>query len=233
MKGQAMQAFCDFDGTISMLDVSDAVFAQFSLPQWRDVEERWEEGLISARQCMRAQVDLIRASQAEIDDFLDTLAIDEGFFAFQRFCVEHAIAITIVSDGVDHFIRRILANHGITGIDIIANRLMHYHEAGEERFDLAFPHARDTCRPQSGVCKCSVLSAARSTHIYVGDGRSDFCVSHDARFVFAKAKLATYCEEHRIPYVGFTSFHDVTHALRSLTSAEPLQFLPRSRSTTA
>ncbi len=228
-----MRAFCDFDGTISKLDVSDAVFARFALPEWRAVEERWEAGLITARQCMRLQVNLIRASQTDIDAFLDSLEIDEGFYGFKNYCDEQGIAISIVSDGIDYFIRRILANHGIAGVEILANRLMRVHERDQERFDLAFPYSSDGCGPGSGVCKCRVLSSADGNHIYVGDGRSDFCVSHDAQMVFAKAKLATYCDENRIPYVAYAGFRDVTHALSSLNRTELLPVLPRSRSTTA
>lgn len=228
-----MKAFCDFDGTISKRDVSDAVFEQFALPAWHDAEERWEQGLISARQCMKAQVNLLSTSQAALDTFLDSLEIDESFLEFQRFCRKHDIPIVIVSDGVDYFIRRILANHGVSEVEIIANRFIRTHEGGRDRFDLTFPFSSDHCGPRSGVCKCRIIEQANGSHIYVGDGRSDFCVSHEAQLVFAKAKLITYCEENRIPYVPYGTFHDVVTTLRSLTLNNPVLTQQRFRSTTA
>ncbi|MDO1581364.1 MtnX-like HAD-IB family phosphatase [Rhizobium oryzicola] len=228
-----MKAFCDFDGTISKEDVTDLVLDRFALPEWHDVEARWERGEINSRQCMKAQVKLLRADIEELDAFLDTIEIDQGFLAFKKFCDEKQIGITIVSDGVDYFIRRILANHGITGVEIIANRMMRTVEGGEARFDLAFPYASEGCTPASGVCKCRVLGAYSGEHIYVGDSRSDFCVSHEAQLVFAKATLITYCEENRIPFVAYTGFNEVLSTVRMLTRNEPRPVEARAVTKTA
>lgn len=111
--GTLMHAYCDFDGTIAEIDVTDAVLERFATAEWRDVERAWEEGRINARQCMSAQVSLIHASISEIDAFLDTVKIDPDFSEFVSWCATHMIPVTVVSDGVDRFIHRILANHGL------------------------------------------------------------------------------------------------------------------------
>src|SRR5438105_2768469 len=33
--------FCDFDGTITQIDGTDAVLERFALPEWRDWESLW------------------------------------------------------------------------------------------------------------------------------------------------------------------------------------------------
>lgn len=221
-----MLAFCDFDGTIATDDVTDLVLNRFALPAWRDIEMRWEIGAINSAECMREQVRLIRAERDEIDAFLEQVGIDPGFPDFKKYCDRSGIEVVIVSDGVDHFIRRVLALHGVSCARIIANRLM-VTEAG---FDLAFPHGRAGCRVAAGVCKCAVLEGA-GRHIFVGDGRSDFCAARRAAMVFAKGKLATYCRREAIPHAVYADFFDVLDMTISLAGVPlpPFQTIPLSQ----
>lgn len=203
-----MHAYCDFDGTIAAIDVTDAVLEHFAAPDWRDIEQLWEQGRIDARQCMRAQIALIQATIDEIDSFLDTVEIDPGFTDFVHWCARSAIAVTVVSDGVDRFISRVLANHGLDHLDIIANRLRLERNGSRFHYRLEAPFSQSACRAGSGVCKCAVV-ASHTPHIYVGDGQSDFCVSANADLLFAKHKLAAHCRSHAIPFVSYTTFQDV------------------------
>ncbi|WP_051228565.1 MtnX-like HAD-IB family phosphatase [Pleomorphomonas oryzae] len=216
-----MLAYCDFDGTIATDDVTDLVLDRFALPEWRDIEARWEAGLINSAECMQAQIRLIHAGQGEIDELLEQVEIDPGFADFKRFCDRNDIEIVIVSDGVDHFIRRVLACSGISGIRIVANRLI-VTKAG---FDLGFPHARSDCRSAAGVCKCAALKG-NGSHIYIGDGRSDFCAARSAAMVFAKDKLAAYCRREAIPHVVYGDFFDVLDVTVSMTGSSHPSFHP-------
>jgi 2,3-diketo-5-methylthio-1-phosphopentane phosphatase len=226
-----MRAFCDFDGTISKQDVTDLVLERFALPEWHDIEEDWIAGKIQAAECMRRQVALIQASRQELDLFLDEVDIDPHFLAFNRFCHENQIRLTVVSDGVDYFIRRVLARHGMSDIEVIANRLVLEITGDRTDFSLAQPFANNNCNAGSGVCKCAIVAPA-GPHFYVGDSRSDFCVSHDAMFVFAKYKLVDYCEANGIPYVAYADFSDVTRTVETLIRepAWPPVLLPASKS---
>lgn len=220
-----MLAFCDFDGTIATDDVTDLVLERFALPEWRDIEARWDAGIISSAECMKAQVRLIQAGCDEIDAFLERVEIDPGFTDFKRFCDRCGTQVVIVSDGVDHFIRRVLALNGISGIRIIANRLI----TTETGFDLAFPHARLECRVAAGVCKCAALKGA-GRHFYVGDGHSDFCAARNADMVFAKGKLAAFCRREGIPHAVYADFYDVLDMALSLAGSPQPSFHPLSLS---
>ena len=203
-----MRVFCDFDGTISIEDATDMVLSRFAGPEWEDIERLWKQGLIGSGECMRRQIALIQASRGELDRFLDTLAIDPGFEAFLSFCRRGDLPVTIVSDGVDYFIRRILARHGMDGLPIIANVLTCSVSQGRESYSLFPPFTAIGCVSGAGVCKCRVVDS-HGLQVYIGDGRSDFCVSDKVDLVFAKAKLVDYCEENGIPYVGFEDFSDL------------------------
>jgi 2-hydroxy-3-keto-5-methylthiopentenyl-1-phosphate phosphatase len=52
--------------------------------------------------------------------------------------------------------------------------------------------------------------------VYIGDGVSDFCVSHYADVVFAKKTLASHCWKNNITYFEYKTFKDVIKKLIKL-----------------
>ncbi|MBN9136589.1 MAG: HAD-IB family phosphatase, partial [Phyllobacterium sp.] len=106
-----MHVFCDFDGTISLEDATDFILERLASPAWEDIEQQWKQGLIGSAECMARQIGLIEATHQELDSALDDIAIDPTFPAFIDFCWAQGIPVTIISDGVDYFIKRILARH--------------------------------------------------------------------------------------------------------------------------
>lgn len=197
---------CDFDGTITPFDVTDALLAEFALPAWEDVEEEWLRGAISARECMKRQIALIRAPLPELDAFLDSVPVTEGFPEFMEFCAERGSKALIVSDGMDYAIKRVLASHGLRNIPVIANRLCH---RGKDRYVLEFPYGAAGC--PSGVCKCSVARSLEGESLLIGDGHSDCCLSGAVAFTLAKQgkELQRHCQDNGHPYAGYENFHDV------------------------
>ena len=218
-----MQVFCDFDGTISKEDVTDLVLDRFARPEWREIEDQWTNGRITAAQCMRRQIQLLQAKHEDIDAFLDMIEIDSAFGAFKAFCEKNGLGLIIVSDGVDHFIRRVLARHGLEDIQIIANKLISRpHACTMPDFDLGFPFRSAACAAGAGVCKCAQVRPS-GNHIYIGDGRSDFCVSHEALLVFAKAKLADYCRTNCLPFIPYSGFAEIQASVATILSSPSRQ----------
>lgn len=214
-----MRVVCDFDGTITRKDTTDLVLAALAKPEWEDLEADWIAGRITAAECMRGQIALIEASDAGLDAVLDAAELDPGFARFAAWCEERAMPLSIVSDGVDYFIRRILGRDGLADIPTIANQLA--GDATARRLEQ--PWAREGCAAGSGVCKCAIADGPagtrRQTLIYVGDGRSDFCVSGRADILFAKDRLADYAAARGRPFHPFTTFDDVTEVLARLIGA--------------
>src|SRR6185312_1367273 len=186
-KRLVMRVICDFDGTITCQDCTDLVLGALADPKWRLLQADWEAGRLSGAACMRAQVELIGGSAAELDAALDEVELDPGFRDFVDWSEARGIGLSVVSDGVDYFISRILARHGLERLPVVSNRLA--GAAGAWR--LENPPAASGCDNGSGVCKCAAAAAAAGdgTLIYVGDGRSDFCVSGRADILFAKGAL--------------------------------------------
>ncbi len=213
-----LKILCDFDGTITRADTADAIFTRFAAPEWHNVEALWEAGEIGSAECMRRQMEYVDANLAELDAALDELEIDPTFPEFYEFCVLNGIELVIVSDGVDYFIRRILKRVGLQHLPVRANSLV---QLGERRFSLAHPHKVQDCAAGAGTCKCACAAAERdsSRTILIGDGRSDFCVSHEANIVFAKKSLLRYTQEQGIPSYEYSDFTEIQAVIEQLLPA--------------
>src|SRR5947208_12784471 len=53
--------FCDFDGTITQVDVTDAILERLADPQWRDLERAWVRGEIGSRERLARQMAVVPA----------------------------------------------------------------------------------------------------------------------------------------------------------------------------
>lgn len=201
---------CDFDGTITPFDVTDALLRRFAHPSWEDVEEQWLAGRITARECMDRQVRLLDAPLRLLDAFLDTIPVTDGFVDFVQRCVSQDVSLTVVSDGLDYAIRRVLSRHGVSTVPVIANRL---RCLGESAYRLEFPYGMAGCA--SGVCKCAVARAMGGAILLVGDGHSDCCVAGVSALTLARQgkQLQRHCATEGYPHLIFTDFHDVAARL--------------------
>jgi 2,3-diketo-5-methylthio-1-phosphopentane phosphatase len=200
------QALIDFDGTIAPDDPTDRLLERFADPAWREIEEAWQGGRISSRECMQRQVELLRATPEEVDAEIARIRIDPGFREFLKFCWSRGISAMVVSDGFDRVVRAVLATAGLP-IPFFANKL---EWQGENRWRLGFPHSQPKCRVGSANCKCShgIGRTSRKT-VAIGDGRSDFCMSSRADLVIAKGTLANFCRSRGIEHRTFTNFREV------------------------
>jgi 2,3-diketo-5-methylthio-1-phosphopentane phosphatase len=206
---------CDFDATISLEDVTDALLLRFARPGWEALETAWREGRIGSRDCMAGQVALLDCSRAELDDCLATMAIDPDFATFAAAAREAGMALEIVSDGLDYACQTILRRHGLESLPLRANRLV---QSGARQWRLEFPYSDPGCRSASGTCKCARMAADKSRGsrvLVIGDGMSDVCMAQQAALVFAKERLLEHCLGQGLPYVPVASF------------AQALALLPR------
>ncbi|WP_448956118.1 MtnX-like HAD-IB family phosphatase [Labrys neptuniae] len=213
----AYRIFCDFDGTIATSDVTDRLLEAFAAPGWHDIEDEWQAGLIGSAECMARQIELLRCSRPALDQLLDTVEIDPGFAGFVAFCREHDIELTVVSDGLDYAIARILVRAGLGQLPIVANHLVFLPD---DHYAMLSPHASPACRTGAGTCKCRTVDSAdlkgfgvpQST-VLIGDGRSDYCAAGAVDFVFAKDGLLGHCRDQDITHLPYQNFAEITALL--------------------
>lgn len=205
---QVTAVYCDFDGTITCVDATDAVLEAFALPAWRDWEQRWVDGEITSQACLAQQVQLIKADRNTLAAFAAHLPIDDGIVDLARRCQEHGVQLTVVSDGLDFIIESVLRRHGLIHLPVYSNHLRWGEGGGLE---LSFPFAAKGCESGAGTCKCVLTGQLQPSPgaVYIGDGRSDRCVSAKIQRVFAKANLLEWCTTQGIACEPFESLHEV------------------------
>lgn len=196
------------------MDGTDAILEAFAHPMWREWEARWVNGDISSQECLVRQVELIQVDRDKVSAFAADLPIDTGIIELARRCAKRGIPLTIVSDGIDLVIEAVLRRHGLLHLPVFSNHLR-WNEAGVPT--LTFPFAAQECESQAGTCKCALAlpSGSRSAAqvVYIGDGRSDHCISAKIRTVFAKGALAEWCDLRKMTYEPFDTLADVTERL--------------------
>ena len=205
----------DFDGTVVLDDTTDLILERFADPSWRAIEAAWTQGRIGSRECLSRQINLVQASEAELDEIADQAPVDPDFREFVDACHELGLQPVIGSDGFDRIIARVLARVGVK-LPMISNRLI---ADGDKRWRAEFPHFQSDCRSQSGNCKCTQILEHSLPRLLIGDGRSDFCPCSHATLVFAKKALAAHCKSSKIDHIEITGFADVVRALPTIMSA--------------
>ncbi len=216
--------FLDFDGTISERDAIDVLLEAFADPQWLDIEEDWQVGRIGSRECLRAQMALVRATRAEVNTLLDSIKVDRGFGELLETCASHRVPVHIVSDGFDSCIERILTGAGprvARALDYVRVFSSHLVSAGGG-WQVEFPFFSEPCAHGCATCKPAVMRFLNPTGaraIFVGDGLSDRYAAQTADLVFAKGKLADYCRQANLSYVLYEDLDRVAIYLDSLLRA--------------
>jgi 2-hydroxy-3-keto-5-methylthiopentenyl-1-phosphate phosphatase len=202
----------DFDGTVAPVDTVDSLLQRFADPEWKRIEEQWVRGEIDSRECMAAQIALVRGDQAALEQFLHAVDVDPTFVDFVDEVGESA-AMAIISDGLDHPIGHVLRRLGID-IPVYANGLAFRPDG----LAISFPYADPQCTAGSGVCKCAAARAVDAGRglwtVLIGDGRSDVCIARKADYVFAKGSLRRCCEAENINHSPFETFGDVLTVVR-------------------
>ncbi len=211
---------CDFDGTISLDDVTDSLLRRFGQPGWQALEEAWERNDIGSGECMKGQIALLDMSEPELMRHLDSIDIDPGFVAFVGAAGREGIEVQVVSDGLDRAIAHVLRRHGLGHLPVFANALA---QTGERRWNLRTPQASAGCVRASGNCKCARAALEQALGrkvLYVGDGSSDFCVSGRVDHVLAKSRLIDHCRARGIAHQPFRDFGQALALMQTLVRGE-------------
>lgn len=214
----AWTVVCDFDGTISNVDVTDQLLERYADPEWLDIEAQWKSGEIGSWECLSRQLDVLRASPAQIEAVADAVSIDLHFLEFAEYCAARRVPLVVVSDGLDHVITRILRRYNLSHLPVYANSFLTF-EGNAHR--LVSPHRSEACCSGAGTCKCQVVAdligGDKRRILFVGDGQSDFCVAGRLPdVVAAKAKLLAHLNASGRSCVPYRTFADVQSLLTRL-----------------
>ena len=217
----------DYDGTISLTDVTDEVMATHVPGVWEEAAALYDAGRMGSRRLMAWEMDLVRADPAALLATAAEQPHDPGFVPLVRLAQAAGIPIEVVSDGFGFFIRPALQAMGIGELLVVTARTVFTGR----RARLEFPNGHPTCLI-CGTCKRQRVLAHRAAGrrvVFIGDGESDRYAAGYADVVFAKRHLEQICADAGWPYQRWTGFGEIAAWLTDTLAdwrADPTSLLP-------
>ena len=192
----------DWDGTVTEVDSLHMVLMRFGDPDvYRAAEERLQRGL-TLREVIGLEMETVTATLDEVVAWvLDNVRVRPGLPEL----VERHDPL-IVSAGFHELIEPVLAREGVRS-RVVANTLRADPSGWVAQFRPA-----PVCSVCGEHCKRDAV-ADLGPFAFVGDGISDRCAALAAARVFARAGLASWLDERRVPYKPFHDFFDLERQL--------------------
>ncbi|HVP14871.1 MAG TPA: haloacid dehalogenase-like hydrolase [Terriglobales bacterium] len=206
---------CDFDGTVSPVDIGAAFARAFSRNGAAEQEALlvpWIHGTVGHRELTVAQCGLISAGPEEALAFTRGFRLDPGFAPFVAETLAHGGQVMVVSEGFDFYVADQLARAGLADLEFASNRLR--FENG--RVVPEFPWEAGGCG-RCGNCKAPHVRRWRDrgyATVLVGDGLSDRCGAREADRVLARGELLAWCRREGLPAGSFADFAEVAAIAR-------------------
>ncbi len=224
MNDKSLKIFIDFDGTVTVQDVGEAIFTKYgSHDGIYSIIEDLLNDRISSKECWIALCKSVETiEKISLNNFIDTMEVEPGFSEFVDFCSENNFELFILSDGFDYYINRILKREGLDSIKVYSNKLV---LTDDNKLKPSFPFYNERCT-SSANCKWDHIikhSGDDDFTVFIGDGNSDKETIEYCDFIFAKDGLLKFCEKERITYFPFKNFNDVIKRLNQLNSKKRLK----------
>jgi 2-hydroxy-3-keto-5-methylthiopentenyl-1-phosphate phosphatase len=213
--GAPISLLIDYDGTISRLDVGDALLGRLVADRAAVARKdaQYDSGEVGSRELLRWDMDELPQDQARLLAIATGIPQDETLSLLVEKARAHGAAVEVVSDGLGFYIEANLARLGLTDLPVATNR----NAVAGGGSGMGFPFGHPTCLV-CGTCKRQrVFQHQRAGRVVVliGDGTSDRYAAAHADVVFAKGKLVDICRAEGWPTLAWTSFADIAAWLES------------------
>jgi 2-hydroxy-3-keto-5-methylthiopentenyl-1-phosphate phosphatase len=205
---------CDFDGTITVEDVTNLIWDAHLPYDWRTalLPPSRDGRLSPLAMIARGYGDVAVPADALLAQVRPRARLRDGWAELGALCERRGWPLEVVSHGLGFYIRCLLP----PGVRVTS-------------FEGAFEGGRWEVTLPEGVIlddgedfKTHVVAALRARHpghaaVYVGDGRLDFPAARTCDRVFAVrgSPLVTHCRDAGVPCTEFDTFDEVAAALLS------------------
>ncbi len=224
MAQKKFKIFIDFDGTISKIDIGEAIFEHFGDKEKVDrIIKDLLTDKISAKECWIALCESAQIPNKEaLDNFIDSIEVDNTFHNLIDYCTGNDLDYYVLSDGFDYYIDRIFLRENLIHVPYYSNKLIIDEH---NRLIPFFPYIDENCSSSANCKRNHIINQSGDDEftVYIGDGNSDKSTVEFCDFIFAKHDLLKYCERQRITFFPFNNFDDVIIRLESLRAKKRLK----------
>jgi 2-hydroxy-3-keto-5-methylthiopentenyl-1-phosphate phosphatase len=206
----------DFDGTVTVEDVSFLLLDTYVGSAWREHLEEYNSGKIPVGAFNKRVFGMMQADRQTMTEMVLTsprVKVRPGFRELIEYCAGKGYKIVIVSNGLRFYIEVILENLGVAGVnelEIYAARNDFY--PGGVKVTYIGPEGTEL---EAGFKEAytGMLIKRGYRVIYMGNGDSDIYPSRLADYVFATDQLLKRCKAENLECIPFTDFFDVIKGL--------------------
>lgn len=213
-----VQVFSDFDGTITLKDTISLIMERFAPPEWNELKDAVLSQQMPIEEGVGRMFGFLPSRDLEeIRRYaIEKSVIREGFDLFLTYCQDEDIPFHVVSGGMDFFIDPILTPYVEKIESISCNAITEKND----RLHVLWPFpCEQNCSGGCGCCKPAVIKEKKEAEaftILIGDSVTDIKAAHKVDLVFARGSLVTYCEEQRLSYLPYETFHDCLIHIKSV-----------------
>jgi len=207
-----LRVILDFDGTLVEPNVAILLVEEF-VPDGHaiahEIDLKLHEGQMGLREAWQRQAALLPIDRIpEMSRFVrDRVPLRRGARELLNLLQRHTIPVTVVSGGLEFYIREVLDREGID-LPVQSDHLV---VAPDGTPRVVHPYEHPTCR-LCGICKAAIVERGDSgpRTVFVADGSTDRYGAETADIVFARRRLLEYCRRVGIPCFPFEDFGPVT-----------------------
>ena len=209
----------DFDGTVTVEDVSFLLLDTYVGSAWRDYLEEYSSGRIGVGAFNRKVFGMMKADRQTMTELVLTserVKIRPGFREMLEYCAVKGYKTVIVSNGLLFYIEAILNSLGVGSI-----KDMEVYAASNEFFPggMKVAYIGPDGQELAGGFKeayTEMLIKKGYRIIYIGNGDSDIYPARQAQHVFATDQLLKRCRADGLDCVPFDDFFEVIQGLEKL-----------------
>lgn len=213
-RNQPTMVQCDFDGTITIGDVSFQILDEFTGTGWRQLFQEYMQGKMTVNHFNATAFSRVKADKETLERFVRQKAIIRpGFPELVKTCRERGFRFVIVSNGMMFYIDAILKMLGVNGMEFVAAR-SNFKPVGIE----AWYEGPDGQPLEDGFKEAYTREFLKQGYriIYIGNGASDFAPARLCSRIFSIDNLSASCKEAGVAHTPFSDLHEVAQGLAKL-----------------
>jgi len=205
---------CDFDGTITVDDVSFTLLDNFADGNWRERLKDYNSGKITVGRFNTEAFSMVKADRDTlVKHALKEVRIRHGFGHFLAYCQHNDIKLYIVSNGLDFYIEEIMRALGAEDVEFTAAKTKFKPQGLDVQY--IGPDGSLLEDDFKGAFTTSFLDQGYRV-MYAGNGTSDLRPARRTSHIFATGSLLKHCQKLNIDHTAFEDFNQVVARLEEL-----------------
>lgn len=207
-----MLVICDFDGTITLQDITNVLLDHFTGQEWRDLLPAYRSGQTTHLEIMQGGYQYLTAPEKELLDYArEHIQLRPNFEELVEFCKTQNWPFAVVSGGLDFYIKAFLDEK----IPYYC-----YRSSFDQYWRVDLPESPVVDMKGGQDFKVRIVEELQQKYpglptVFIGDGFNDWKAASHADYLFAVtgSRLAELSQQAGKPCTEFTDFAEVVQAL--------------------